>query len=55
MIDGEFVPSEHDVIYVGLDPIITPDTTHQELLDIRRKGQSLVKEIGFPERKNIDW
>ena len=55
MIDGEFIPSGYDSIYVGLDPTITPDTTHQELLDIRRKGQSLVKELGFPERKSIDW
>lgn len=55
MIDGEFVPSEYDVIYVELYPIITPNTTHQELLDIRRKGQSLAKELGFTERKSIDW
>lgn len=55
IIDGEFIPSEYDSIYVGLDPIISPNTTHQELLDIRRKGQALVKELGFPERKSIDW
>lgn len=53
MINGEFIPSEYDSIYVGLNPIISPNTTHQELLDIRRKGQSLVKELGFPERKSI--
>lgn len=55
MIDGEFIPSEYDSIYIGLAPIINPNTTHQELLDIRRKGQALVKELGFPERKSIDW
>ena len=55
MIDGEFIPSEYDSIYVGLDPIITPNTTHQELLDIRRNGQALIKELGFPERKSIEW
>lgn len=54
-IDGECTPSEYDAIYVGLDPIITPYTTHQELLDIRKKGQALAKELGFPERKSIDW
>ena len=55
MIDGEFIPSEYDSIYVGLRPIITPNTTHQELLDIRRKGQALIKELGIPETKSIDW
>jgi len=54
-IEGELIPSKNAAIYLGLRPTITPDTTHPDLLDIRRKGQFLAKDLGFPEKHNINW
>ena len=44
--DGEITPSLGDCLDLRIKPIITPHTTHQDLLDIRRKGKILLQDLG---------
>jgi len=45
-IDGEITPSISDSINLSIKPIITPQTTNKDLLDIRRQGQALLQDLG---------
>lgn len=49
IVRGEITPSEYDTVYASLYPKLTPDSSHEEILEIRRQAQALVKEQGFPE------
>ena len=48
-VRGEIMPSEYDTVYASLYPDLTPESSHEEVLEIRRQAQTLVKELGFPE------
>lgn len=53
---GEVVPDQYDVLYAGLRPLITPNTRHEDLLEVRRQAQTLVKELGFAEpSRSLYW
>lgn len=49
VVRGEITPSEHDAVYASLYPKITPESSQDEILEIRRQAQALVKKLGFPE------
>ena len=48
-VRGEIVPSKYDAVYASLYPKLTPESLHDEILEIRRQAQVLVQELGFPE------
>lgn len=52
---GKIDHSQHDVMYANLSPKVTPDSTHEDFLQLRRNAQELVKKLGFPERPRIIW
>ena len=49
VVRGDITPSEYDAVYASLYPKITPESSHEDMLEIRRQAQALVKELGFPE------
>jgi hypothetical protein len=53
---GQVVPDQYDVLYANVRPLITPNTRHEDLLEVRRQAQTLVKELGFSEpSRNLYW
>lgn len=53
---GEVVPGQYDAVYASVRPLITPNTSHKDLLEVRRQAQTLVKDLGFPEpSRSLYW
>ncbi|MDP2638111.1 MAG: hypothetical protein Q8P26_03560 [Candidatus Levybacteria bacterium] len=52
---GELTPGEGDAIYANIYSDITPNTSHQDLLGVRRSGQDLARQLGFPEPNKASY
>lgn len=53
---GKIVPSQTDHINTYATSVITPTTTHEGLLRVRREAQDVVKKLGFPEpSRTLYW
>lgn len=45
---GDIDSNNYDSLYVRLQPVVTPETSHSELLKLRDLGLKLINDLGIP-------